>query len=142
MGSGRGAQVSMEFMMVMGIIFLLTVPLIILFFRDAQSSSSQIISAQVDQIARRIISAAETVQAFGTPTSVILRAYLPSAINSSSISGTDIVFVVNNNGKFDTIAESASVNISGFVNVNPGIHIIRVTAGDSSVNISDVSAPY
>lgn len=139
MSSGR-AQVSMEFLMVISITFLLTIPLIVLFLKESQSAGEQVALAQTAQIARRIVSSAESVHAFGEPATMVLKVYMPPGVNSSLIQGNELVFVVNNNGNLVSIEEPASMNLTGSISVNPGIHNIRVTAINNLVNISEFSS--
>ena len=138
-GSGKKAQVSMEFLMVIAITFLFTIPLIVLFMKESQSAGEQVSLSQVSQIARRIVGAAESVYAYGEPTSTVLKVYMPTGVNSSSISGNELIFVVNNQGSMVSIEEPATMNLSGNLSVNPGIHNIRVTAANNTVIISEFS---
>ena len=138
-GSGKNAQVSMEFLMVVAITFMFTIPLIVLFIKESQSAGEQVSMSQVSQIARRIVGAAESVYAYGEPTSTVLKVYMPPGVNSSSISGNEIVFMVNIQGSIVSIEEPATMNLSGNLSVSPGIHNIRVTAANNTVLISEFS---
>ena len=138
-GSDKNAQVSMEFLMVVAITFLFTIPLIVLFLKESQSAGEQVSLSQVSQIARRVVSAAESVYAYGEPTSTVLKVYMPMGVNSSSISGNELIFVVNHEGSMVSIEEPATMNLSGNLSVNPGIHNIRVTAANNTVVISEFS---
>ena len=138
-GSDKKAQVSMEFLMVVAITFLFTIPLVVLFLKESQGAGEQVSLSQVSQIARRIVSAAESVYAYGAPTSTVLKVYMPPGVNSSSVSSNELVFVVNIAGSMVSIEEPASMNLSGNVSVNQGIHNIRVTAANNTVVISEFS---
>ena len=137
-GSAK-AQVSMEFLMVIAITFLFTIPLVILFLKESQSAGEQVALAQVSQIARRVVGAAESVYAFGEPTAIVLKVYMPPGVNSSSISDNELIFVVYNEGNKVSIEEPATMNLSGSINVNPGVHNIRVAAANNTVVISEFS---
>ena len=138
-GSDKDAQVSMEFLMVVAITFLFTIPLIALFLKESQSAGEQVSLSQVGQIARRIVSSAESVYAFGEPTSIVIKVYMPPGVDSSSITNNELIFVVNNEGRMVSIEVTATMNLSGNLTVNPGIHNIRVTAANNTVVISEFS---
>mgnify|MGYP001577138362 CR=1 FL=1 len=136
---GKRAQVSMEFLIVIGITFLFTIPLIILFTKESQSAGEQVALAQVSQIARRVVGSAESVYAFGEPTAVVLKVYMPPGVKSASISSNELIFTVAVDGNPVEVYEIASMNLTGNISVNPGIHNIRVTAIGTGVNISEFS---
>jgi len=133
------AQVSMEFLMVVGVTFLLTIPLVILFLKESQSAGELVTTSQAAQIARRIVNSAESVHAFGEPATTVLRVYMPPGVNSTVIQGNELVLVVSSSGNFVSIEEPTSMNLSGSISVHPGIHNIRVTAIGNYVNISEFS---
>lgn len=139
-GTAKRAQVSMEFLTIIGLTFLLAVPLIVLFLKESQSAGEQVVLAQVTQIARRIADSAESVHAFGEPATLVLKVYMPPGVNSSLIDNAELVFIVNNNGNLVSVGVPTSVNLSGSISVNPGIHNIRVTAMANYVNISEFSS--
>ena len=121
-------------------IFLLTIPLVVLFLKESQSAGEQVALAQVGQIARRVVGAAESVYAFGEPTAIVLKVYMPPGVNSSSISDNELIFVVYNEGNKVSIEEPATMNLSGSISVNPGVHNIRVAAANNTVVISEFSS--
>lgn len=139
-GRAERAQVSMEFLMIITITSLMTIPLIVLFLKESQSAGEQVSLAQVSQVARRIADSAESVHAFGEPTALVLKVYLPPGIDSLLIDNSEFIFIVNNNGNKVSIVVPTSINMSGSIGVNPGIHNIKVTAIANYVNISELSS--
>lgn len=135
----KNAQTSMEFLLIFALTSLITIPLILLYLRESQGASNEVNLAQVGQISRKIVSVAEFVYAFGDPTSVTLKVYMPSPIKSISINDTEISFVVDNQGNLVTISNTFSMNVTGSLNATPGIHNILIAASGNSVVISDVS---
>jgi len=136
--SKRGlAQVSMEFFIVVLFAFLIIVPVTFYFLRESQSSANEVNIAQISKIGRTIAANAETVYAFGEPTTFTLRVYMPPGVESIYFNNTDIYFVVNNNGLITTISERLSMNVSGNINNYVGLHRIRLQAVNNSVVISE-----
>ena len=137
--AGR-AQVSMEFLVLMALTFLITIPLIIFFFQESQSATEEVNLAQVGQVVRRIAGAAELVYSFGEPSSVTLKVYVPSGVDTVLISNTEIAFVVNNKGSLLSVFETVTMNVTGNLSTGQGIHNIKVTAINNSVVISELSS--
>ena len=131
------AQVSMEFFLVVMFAFIMIIPLVIYFVEESQSAASEVNTAQVVQIARKIVANAETVYAFGEPTTFTLRVYMPKGVESIYFSDNQINFVVGSGGKLSTISEPASMNITGNISNHVGIHVIRLTAANNSVVVSE-----
>lgn len=136
MKRGR-AQVSMEFFLVVMFAFVMIVPLIIYFVEESQSAAIEVNSAQIAQIARIIVSNAETVYAFGEPTTFTVRVYMPDGVNSIYFDSSGINFVVGSADNPSTITQPASMNLTGNLSNYVGIHIIRLTAANNSVVVSE-----
>jgi uncharacterized protein (UPF0333 family) len=131
------SQVSMEFFLVVMIAFMIIVPLIIYFVNESQNAANEVNDAQVVQIARKIVSNAETVYAFGAPTTLTLRVYMPKGVESVYFSENQLNFVVGSGEKQSTISEPASMNITGNISNHIGMHVIRLTAANNSVSVSE-----
>jgi len=131
------SQVSMEFFLVVMIAFIIIIPLVIYFVEESQSAASEVNTAQVVQIARKIVANAETVYAFGEPTTFTLRVYMPKGVESVYFSDNQLNFVVGSGEKQSTISEPASMNITGNVSNHVGMHVIRLRAANNSVVISE-----
>jgi uncharacterized protein (UPF0333 family) len=138
-GNSQQAQVSMEYLMVVAFVFIMVIPFIIYFFTESNSTTSQIDTAQLSQIARKIAENAEKVYAFGSPTTLTLRVYLPSGVESVYINGTTIGFIVVVGEGNSNVYETTSMNVSGSFGVGEGIHRIRIEAAENSVIISEVT---
>ena len=133
------AQVSMEFLLVMALALLIIVPLILFFVAESQSSTEEVNAAQIGQILRKIAANAETVYAFGEPTTLTLRVYMPQGVEAVNISNTELIFTVRTKGAFTTISENLPMNITGDISNHVGIHRLRIQAANNSVVISEVS---
>jgi uncharacterized protein (UPF0333 family) len=137
MGRKRG-QVSMEFFIVIAFTFAVLVPLVYFYFSESQDAVGEVNGAQVVQVARKIVSNAEAVYAFGEPTSITLRVYMPSGVQKIAINGTEITFWMYGNQGLYAFSESFAMNVSGSVGNTTGIHNIKIMAKNESVVINDV----
>ena len=138
MGMKRGkSQVSMEFFLVVMFAFVIIVPLIIYFVEESQSAAVEVNSAQIVQIARTITSNAETVYAFGEPTTFTVRVFMPEGVDDIYFDASGINFVVGSADNPSIISQPASMNLTGNLSSYAGIHIIRLTAANNSVVVSE-----
>ena len=133
------SQVSMEFLLVVLFAFAITVPMILYFVDESQKAAEGVNIAQITQIARTIASNAETVYAFGEPTTLTIRVYMPKGVDTVNLNNNQLEFVVQNKGELMTISEPVAMNLSGNISNHPGVHRIKLLAANNSVVISEVS---
>ena len=91
---GTKAQVAMEYLIIIGFVAIITIPLVIIFQTHSKETTAEIISSQVYQISKKMADGAETVYYLGEPSKLTIKAYLPAGISSVSIGSNEIVFVV------------------------------------------------
>ena len=137
MGKRGKAQVSMEYLLVVVFAFTIIVPLVLFFVSESQSATSEVNIAQIANIQRKIISNAEIVYAFGEPTTLTLRFYMPPGVDTVNLNNADLDFIVNKDGTLLTISQPHSMNLTGNISSHVGIHKLRFTASNNSVFISE-----
>jgi uncharacterized protein (UPF0333 family) len=121
------AQVAMEYLIIIGFVALITVPLVIIFQQHSKSTSEEISSTEIYQISKRISDAAETVYYLGKPSKTTLKVYFPPGIGSIHLADNEIVFFMHTSmGTEDEIVIYSPVNISGNLTTHQGIHYISV----------------
>ena len=137
MKRGGRAQISMEFLIIVGFAMLMTFPLIIIFYQQSESINIDVVSGQADKIASEIRDAADEVYYLGSPSKKTLIIYLPQEIIGISVSNNNIILDVDSaNGDYQ-IVKSTVGNLSVSIAVFNGIHHISVEAYDSYVLISE-----
>ncbi len=129
----------MEFLIVMAFTFLLIIPLVLFFGRESKDAVEDVNLAQVTQLARSLSNNAENVYAFGEPTSVTIRVYIPDGVENVTFGNGEILFTMIQKGEPITISEPVSMNISGSLNTGPGVHRIQLQAVGGAVVIGEVS---
>ncbi|MBI2663734.1 hypothetical protein HYX10_00125 [Candidatus Woesearchaeota archaeon] len=134
----RGAQASMEFFLVVALIFVILIPFIVYFVSESQSAVTQVNMAQISQIARKIAGNAESVYAYGEPTTKTLSVYMPEGVQAVYLNGSNIVIQVKSGSSITSISEKVSMNITGSVSSKSGTHKLRIQAANSSVIVSEV----
>lgn len=131
------AQVSLEFLMVMGFAFLMIIPLTIIFYQQSATIDQEITAGQVDKVASEIRDAADEVFYLGAPSKKTVTVYLSEGVQSISISGSRIVFTVSSPGGDYEVVKWSAGNVSGSIQAHKGIHVVTVEAFDTYVSISD-----
>jgi len=130
------SQVSVEYLMIMGFVTLITIPLVFLFYKYTAESSDEIITYQVNQIANKIVDAAESVYFLGKPSQTTIKVNIPNQIAEASLQNREVYFKVKvKNGYYDVLQVS-SVNITGTLPNTQGIHHIILKAEEGYVQVS------
>ena len=133
----KDAQVSVEYMVIIGFVTVITIPLIIIYYTFTQQSNEEITSSQISQIAKKIVDAAESVYYIGEPSQTALRINMPDNVILANLSsGKEIVFKIRSGTGEADIVQTTSINISGELPTNKGTYIITVKAMSDNVNAS------
>lgn len=131
------AQVAMEYLIIVGFVAIITLPLVIIFQSHSQETAEDITSTQVYHISKRISDGVETVYYLGEPSKLTIKTYFPSGINSISLGSNEIVFNVKRGSREDEIVVYTPINISGNISTSQGVHYINIESKGGYVWVSD-----
>ncbi|PIN78445.1 hypothetical protein COV14_03375 [Candidatus Woesearchaeota archaeon CG10_big_fil_rev_8_21_14_0_10_33_12] len=132
----KNAQVSVEYVIIVGFILFITIPLILIFYEHTSSTNDQVITSQVDMIAKKVVDSAESVYYLGEPSKTRIKVYMPTNIENVTIDNYEVVFKVKTKSGVTDISQPSSVNISGFISVTKGIHYISIESKGDYVWVS------
>lgn len=133
----KKSQISVEYMMIIGFVTLITIPLVLIYHSFVQDSSDEINSIQVQQIAQKIAHTAESVYYLGEPSQATLNINMPDMVADVNLSaGYEIVFTINTGSGTADIVQGSSVNITGSLPVNKSSYAITLTARSGHVEAS------
>lgn len=130
------AQVSVEYMFIMGFAALMTIPLLLIYYTYTSDSSDTVATSQAMQVARKIVDASESVYYLGKPSQTTLKLNFPDSIDSISLSSREVLFKVKTRNGVTDVVQISSVNISGTLPKSQGIHIITIRAEEGYVQIT------
>lgn len=133
----RKGQVSIEYILIMGVAFMLTVPLFAVFQAEQNRISDSITDAQIEKAGRVIADAANSVHYYGEPAKQTIRVYFPESIKQVTIDGKSIIFLIDSTHGDYEWPISADVDLTGSLGTYEGIHVIEVNAtplGKVSIN--------
>lgn len=134
----KRGQVSIEFITIFGFVFLMTIPLVVIFFDQIGSVQDSISSNHLRNIAIKLTDKAETMYYLGQPSKTTVKAYFPERIEYINISNREIVFgykTAKNN--IQEAISVSQVNISGNISTEPGTHYITIESTGDEVLITD-----
>jgi len=137
------AQVSLEFLMVVGFAFLLTIPLIILFYQQTDNINTEVTASQLDKIASEIRDSADEVYYLGTPSKKTITVYMPDSVKSIDFNENRVEFwVESSSGDYQLVKWlAANITADSSMGISEGIHKISVesveTFSASEVRISE-----
>ena len=133
----KKAQVSMEFMIIIGFSMLVIMPVIVLFFSNYQSLADNVYVSHASKAARTIMNSAEKVYYIGEPAQSVIKINMPERVDEVLIGGNYIIFKVRFDNSVTDVYETASMNVTGSISATPGIKNILVQAHDDYVNITE-----
>ena len=131
------AQVSMEYIIIVGFVAIITIPLILIFNSHSTEINENIIANQADYIASKIADAAESVYYLGESSKVTFRVYMPKKINTINIGNNEVVFYVKKLNGIDQVVKYCPVPINGSISSDSGIYNIVVESKGDYVWVSN-----
>ncbi len=134
--SWTGAQVSVEFLFVVGFAFLMTIPLIIIFYQQSENLDREITASQVDKVASEIRDAADEVYYLGEPSKKTITVYVPESVRFITLDNDKIIFNVSSASGEYQVVKWCAANLIGSIKQHKGIHVVRVQAMTNYVNIT------
>lgn len=130
------AQVSVEYMLIMGFATLMTIPLLLIYYTYTADSKDTVATSQAMQIAKRIVDSSESVYYLGKPSQTTLKLNFPENVYSTNLSNYEVVFKIKTVNGITDVVQVSAVNMSGSLPKTNGMHIITIKADDGFVSIT------
>jgi hypothetical protein len=131
----KKAQIGMEYMTLVVFIMAIILPLLMLHHSQYEGTNEQIRGNQADQIARKVIDAAESVYYLGEPSKTTVKVYVPQMIENITISNQEIVFSMRTRLGIDQVVRYSPIQINGSITPSHGIKYITIESKGSYVQI-------
>lgn len=132
----RKGQVSMEYIVIVGFVAVLVIPMLLIFYTYADRTEDEIISNQVQKIGHTISDSAEAMYYLGEPSRTKIRAYFPKNINNITIGNNELVFTVNVKEGLDQVVVYTPIPIQGTLDEHSGYHNIQIRSMGNYVEIT------
>jgi uncharacterized protein (UPF0333 family) len=135
----KNAQVSIEFLFVVGFAFIISAGLAYVFIVQSENINIGITSAQVDKITSEIRDASDEVYYLGSPSKKTLTLYFPQGIEAITFYETSIIFNISSpNGNYEVVKwASSNFSSNSIVTTGTGIHHVTVEARTYDVLVSE-----
>jgi len=134
---GSKAQVSMEYLIIFGIAFAMTLPLILIYVKQTGNIQADVTQMQVYKAASKISDYAEQVYYMGEPSQRTLNINFPAGITSVQLNGTLIIFNITTTDLSYQVVKETAANLSGSIRSFEGEHILIFVAQTNVVRITD-----
>jgi hypothetical protein len=128
----------MEYLIIFGIAFAMTLPLIVIYAKQTGNMQADVTQMQIYKTASKISDYAEQVYYMGEPSQRTLYIDFPQGVNSVTINGTMIIFNVTTTDLTYTVVKETTANLTGFIKNFEGQHRIIFKAESNLVNITDI----
>ena len=135
-GSNR-SQSSTEFILVVGFLLAVLIPLIIIGFVYPQQGEAEITTGQITGMAIQIADAAEEVYYVGEPAKTTLKIYVPKNIKNCSVVDDSIIFEVQTVHGITDVVQKLPFNASGNLSCSEGIKFIKIESRGDYVWIEE-----
>lgn len=131
------AQVSMEYLIIVGFVAVIVIPMILIFYTYADRTEDEIISNQVQKIGLKVGDTAEAMYYLGDPSRTKIRSYFPKNINNVTVGNNEIVFIIRTKEGLDHVVIYTTVPVQGSLDSHSGYHNINIRSRGSYVEITD-----
>jgi len=131
------AQVSMEYITIVGFVVAISIPLVLIFTTYSSEMNEDIISNQANTIATKMIDSAQSVYYMGEASKMTFSVYMPDKIDNITIGHNEVVFFIRNMNGFDEVVKYSPIPINGTIMSSQGVHRIVVESKGDYVWISN-----
>lgn len=133
----KRAQVSIEYLMIIGFVFIVIVPASILAYQSVQEHQDSVKLQQVEKALVQITRESEAVYYMGPPTRSIVEVYFPNGVFTSNVTNKEAIAVVRTSYGLVTVSVPTRINLTGNFTTTQGLHRLQIQAASSYVEVSD-----
>jgi ABC-type glycerol-3-phosphate transport system permease component len=132
----KRGQVSLEYLMLIGFVFIALVPAMLLAYNAYKDNQDIIAIRQAKQASEAIIQESEAIYYLGPPSMSTIKVYVPGQIFEVVVDDFELTMRVRTSNGIDDVSTISRVNITGVVPSTQGSHIVTVSATGTQVIIS------
>ena len=132
----KNAQIGMEYLMIMGFLTFILISTLGIAMYHNNTIRDMISSRQVESMASKIVSAAESVFYAGEPSKVTIVSYIPDGISEINITDNTIFVTFRCSSGINKVSFPSNVPITGTLSTISGLRNIIIEATSSSVTIT------
>ncbi len=135
------AQMSMEYLVVIGFSMLLIAPMIVVFYQQSGELQEEISATQLQNVADELLFASEQVYFLGSPSQELLTLAFPPQIRSLDCTNNtiEVSYVLSDTIIHYYARSDIALNLNCSVSLTQGAHYIKVQALPNAVRIFEGS---
>ncbi|MFA5060869.1 MAG: hypothetical protein WC494_00960 [Candidatus Pacearchaeota archaeon] len=134
-GITKRGQVSIEYIILVGFITFVIIGTLGLAFFYSGGIKDHVRSNQVSNFAGKIISTAESVYYYGSPSKATISVYLPEGVKEIELYEKNILITLQTSSGIEKVAFTSKVPIEGNLSSSFGIKNIEILAQDNKTTI-------
>lgn len=132
----KNAQIGMEYLMIVGFLTFIIIGTLGIAMYHNNTIRDMISSRQVETMANKIVSAAESVFYAGEPSKVTVVSYIPEGISEISISDDTLFVTFQSSSGTNKVSFPSNVPITGTLSTISGLRNIIIEATSNTVTIN------
>lgn len=136
-GRSRLAQASLEFLMIVSVSLVMSMPLVLIFTNQQDTMRADIVGAQIERVATSVADTAEEVYYMGPPAQRTIRVDFPQGIDEVILENNQIIFVMNVGGSTYEVVREVAGDVEGELSSSDGTKRIRFVSLQDGVRIED-----
>jgi len=136
----RRAQISVEFLIVVGLVLMILSPLWFTISRSVQEEQTDLRVAQAKTALSRMVDAADLVYVQGAPASATLVVYIPSGVLNYTFGANETYYTVSVGASTTDVLEPTKTPMTGSLPLSEGTQKVMITAeANGVVNVTGVA---
>ena len=117
--AGKRGQVSLEYLMILGMTLAVLIPASYLFYDYSQGSNSQVVRGQIDSVAANVLTQASAMYSLGKGNRITLDLTIPSSVqNITILDNAEIVITYRSPQGLQDAVFFSTTNITGVYNLD------------------------
>ncbi|MEM4397133.1 MAG: hypothetical protein QW757_00745 [Candidatus Woesearchaeota archaeon] len=134
----KKSQISMEFLVIFGFVFLMIIPLILIYYDQLFYIKDEISENQIRNIMIKIADKSESIYFLGEPSQTTINVYFPENIEYINFTKNALIFNYRTSKNLlHSIYYPLSINITGNVSTKPGIKKIVIKNENNSIILNE-----
>ncbi|MBU2633877.1 MAG: hypothetical protein KJ674_01390 [Nanoarchaeota archaeon] len=134
---GDKSQVATEYLIIVGFVIVILVPITIMYIRYGGESSDTVTASKIEHITNEIVAAANSVYAYGEGSQTKIEVDFPSNIKSIEFSGKEVIFTfINSQNQEAEIVQIADIELEGEITLVPGNKQMIIKSLGTSISVT------
>lgn len=132
----RSAQISMEYILIVGFGLALVIPLLLIFHNQINDINDELSDAQVGKAADELITAIDSVYYLGAPSTKTLKLYFPAYIKQVTFYNHSFTILVESpDGDWEAVRYTSATLDGDIRTPGGGLSVITIKANEHNVTI-------